>query len=402
MKKNNMKPGVLDLFSGPGGLSLGFMMEGFDIVYSNDIDRYAVSTISANHKKISKALKRPHYHVAEAKDIKNLQPNEVEKIFEEREFYVHGIIGGPPCKGFSMANMQSRFLENPNNMLFKEYIKFVEGLKPDFFLFENVVGFLSMGKGKIKEMAIKILRELNGYNVECSILNSSEYGVPQTRKRVIIIGHKHLDAKQLFPMPNIDNNPITVGEAMADLPEIKSGERRKTQYYPKSKTPSNYAKKMRQTPEFNIASKKVLNHITTNNSSKVLERYKHIPQGGNWKDIPDKLLKDYKDKKRCHSSIYKRLDENQPSITVSNFRKSMFIHPTQNRGISVREAARLQSFPDWYEFIGPINSQQQQVADAVPPLMARAIAKKIKQELKNNVYEHMDDSKKQKAPYIYS
>ena len=234
-----------------------------------------------------------------------------------------------------------------------------------------------MGKGKIKDQILKILRDVNGYNVEYNILDSSDFNVPQTRKRVILIGHKKVDAKYLLPK-KAKTNVITVKDAISDLPEIESGANEPILQYPERKNISNYAQCLRKSSELNIESRMVLNHITTKNSPLVLNRYKHIPQGGNWRNIPDRLMKNYCNKNRCHSSVYLRLREDMPSVTLSNIRKNMFIHPTQDRGLSVREAARLQSFPDWYEFTGSINSQQQQVADAVPPNLARAIARQIK------------------------
>jgi DNA (cytosine-5)-methyltransferase 1 len=120
-----------------------------------------------------------------------------------------------------------------------------------------------------------------------------------------------------------------------------------------------------------------LNHLVTRNSELVIERYKYIPQGGNWEHIPEHLMKNYKDKSRCHTGIYRRLDNNKPSVVIGNYRKNMLIHPTQNRGLSVREAARLQSFPDSFVFKGSIGFQQQQVGNAVPPLLAKALFSSI-------------------------
>lgn len=380
------KNGVLDIFCGPGGLSLGFALAGFDIVHSIDVNAEALSTLAANHAKIHEAKNENNYHFAEEKDIKKVEADEILKLFEEKNFRVHGIIGGPPCRGFSSANTKTRNPDNPYNSLYKDYIRLVDALRPDFFMFENVIGLCSMRKGQIIKDIEEKLHEESGYLVEKRILDASNYGVPQTRKRVIIIGIKpgklkpEFNGKIVFPEKTVDKI-VTVKDALFDLPEAEPGCLQDAYEYPEKEYLSSYAKLMRETPLLSLKSSGVLNHSITQNSEKVLERYKHIKQGENWASIPDNLLGNYKDKNRCHSGIYRRLKEDEPSPTVNNVRKSMFIHPRQNRGLSVREAARLQSFPDWYEFKGSRDSQYQQVADAVPPLMAKAIAEQIKRML---------------------
>ncbi|MFW5895302.1 MAG: DNA cytosine methyltransferase, partial [archaeon] len=216
---------------------------------------------------------------------------------------------------------------------------------------------------------IQIAEDL-GYNVEWDIVNSKNYEVPQKRKRVIFIGSK---SKIEGAFENDKNKTVTVRKAINDLPKVKNGNRKDILEYSKNKNLSEYQKSMR-----NNGSSKVSNNKVTKNGELVRKRYKHIPPGGNWENIPDRLMKNYEDPSRCHSGIYHRLRWDEPSIVISNFRKNMLIHPEENRGLSVREAARLQSFPDNYIFKGPISSQQQQVANAVPPILAREIGKKIK------------------------
>jgi DNA (cytosine-5)-methyltransferase 1 len=381
-----MKNGVLDIFCGAGGLSLGFLFEGFDIVYSSDNNLRAIETIAFNHKKIHSSRGEENYHYTETEDINNLNARKVRKIFRDRGYRVQGIIGGPPCQGFSIANKKTRTIDNPNNSLFRQYLRLIEDLNPDFIVFENVVGFLSMANGKLKEEILTTLDE-SGYIADSNVLSASWYGVPQIRQRVFIIGVKRNKLKKeykkkiVFPSKTSDR-PVTVNEAFSGLPKIGMGEKRETQKYLDLRSISRYVKSLRFSPEFNMISKKVFNHVTTQNNELVQERYKHIKQGENWQNLPDYLMDNYKDKTRCHSYIYRRLEENKPSITVSDFRKCMFIHPTEDRGLSVREAARLQSFPDWYEVKGELMYKQQQVACAVPPLMAQAIAKEVKSMLK--------------------
>ena len=380
------KDGILDIFCGPGGLSLGFALAEFDIVYSMDINPDALDTIRSNHAKIHKAKGEGNYHCAEAKDIRAVESDEILQAFKAKNFRIQGIIGGPPCRGFSSANTKTRNPENPYNSLYKDYIRLVKGLQPDFFMFENVIGLLSMAKGEIIEDIKRKLGGELGYIMDMAVLDASDYGVPQTRKRVIIIGVKpeklkpEYNGKIKFPEKTVDE-AVTVQEALFDLPAAESGCLQDVYEYPETEHLSSYACQMRKTPLFGIASSQVLNHNITRSTDIVLERYKHIKQGENWESIPDHLLKNYKDKNRCHSGIYRRLKEDEPSLTINNVRKSMFIHPRQHRGLSVREAARLQSFPDWYEFKGVRDSQYQQVADAVPPLMAKAIAEQIRKML---------------------
>jgi DNA (cytosine-5)-methyltransferase 1 len=163
---------------------------------------------------------------------------------------------------------------------------------------------------------------------------------------------------------------VTVHEAISDLPDLPNGASINRMSY-KCDAKSNYARLMRGSLQQSS------NHLVTKNAPHIIERYKHIPQGGNWADIPPQLMSNYADCSRCHTGIYRRLREDAPSIVIGNYRKNMLIHPTQNRGLSVREAARLQSFPDWYEFKGSIGFQQQQVGNAVPPLLAEAVFRTI-------------------------
>ena len=382
----DLKNGILDIFCGAGGLSLGFLFEGFDIVYSSDNNSRAIDTIKTNHNKIHMLKGEQDHHYSEVEDINNLDARKVRKIFKDRGYRVQGIIGGPPCQGFSQANRQTRTIDNPNNSLFEQYLRLINDLNPDFIVFENVVGFASLANGDFKKSVLDTLEKLN-FIEGWKILDAQWYGVPQIRRRVIIIGIKRSKIKTeykkkiVFPEKNKVSVP-TVKNAFSGLPSIKMGETREIQSYQKPSLMSNYAKSLQSSPELNIFSENVYNHITTLSNDLVLKRYKYLKPGQNWANLPEDLINNYDDKSRCHSYIYKRLEDDKPSITVSNFRKCMFIHPREDRGLSVREAARLQSFPDWYEFKGELSYQQQQVACAVPPLMARSIAQQIKKMLK--------------------
>jgi DNA (cytosine-5)-methyltransferase 1 len=173
-----------------------------------------------------------------------------------------------------------------------------------------------------------------------------------------------------------ESKKVTVREAIDDLPILINGNSIDELEYPASSKLSTYQKKMRAKRKKNI-----FNNLVTKNNSLVIKRYSKIPPGGNWKNIPPELMQNYKNINNCHSGIYHRLTWDKPSIVISNYRKNMLIHPDQNRGLSVREAARIQSFPDKYIFYGPLESQQQQVANAVPPLLAEKIGYNIIKKL---------------------
>jgi len=393
--KKQLKDGILDIFCGPGGLSLGFMQAGFDIVMSIDNNAAAIETIEYNHRSVHEKNGWLDYYIAMQRDLRdNSLSSEIEEHFKSRGYRVHGIIGGPPCKGFSVSNSLTRNMDNPHNQLFQNFIHLVKTLKPDFFVFENVPQIVTMADGKVIN---EIMNELNGklgYIIGKKFLNAADYGVPQFRKRVIIQGFKrgvlepeYYENDRLidtaFPTPLPNNSLVTVKEAIFDLPEIGNGFSYGDLGYG-DKFVSDYAKMMKRTSELNMESYAVLNHWNSKNSDKIIERYKCISQGGNWSEIDPKLLDNYRDHTRCHSGIYKRFNESEPCCALNNIRKSMYIHPTQDRSLSVREAARLQSFPDWYEFKGTLHDMQQMVADAVPPLMAKAIAENLKEILSSS------------------
>jgi DNA (cytosine-5)-methyltransferase 1 len=257
---------------------------------------------------------------------------------------------------------------NKKNYLFLEFVRFVKEINPTWFVFENVSGITNMNGGETKEY-IRSKFEALGYKVKWDVLWASDYGVPQSRNRFFMVGNRlGID----FEFPQKFDYKVTVEEAIGDLPSLKNGDmiNEGTYKLPLTKA-SKYAVMMRN------GSKKPRQNFVSKNNDLVIERYKHIKQGENWRAIPDELMQNYADKKRCHSGIYKRLVADKPSVVISNYRKSMLIHPFENRGISVREAARLQSFPDTFIFEGPISHIQQQIGNAVPPLLAKAVFEKI-------------------------
>lgn len=385
MSREN-QPTVVDLFSGPGGLSTGFSNAGFRIVGAVDKSEPAVETYSYNHD-----------HEPLSRDVREMDVDELTEQVTKQGANPDGVdvvIGGPPCKGFSTANMQTRSPDNPKNDLFMHFLRLVRGLDPRVAVMENVPGLLSMGReeGAVKNVIQNELRDL-GFTVRHRVLNAERYGVPQARSRVFFIGVKegtppfptpsHTDGGKQKTLTNAvdDLEPVvTVGDALLDLPELPAGGGGAEVMEYDAKPHSEYAEEMRANVDDTL-----YNHKTTVNREKTQKRFEHIPQGGNWEDIPAELMDDYTDRSRTHGHIYYRLEEDEPALTVANFRKSMMVHPTQDRLLSVREAARLQSFPDDYRFVSSrISDRQQMVGDAVPVKLAEAIA--------SEVYEHLAET----------
>ena len=240
-------------------------------------------------------------------------------------------------------------------------------VRPDWIVFENVKGLIETESGFFLEAVLDGFKKL-GYTTSHFVLNSADFGVPQKRNRLFIVGSLHgIEIDK--PKPTTIEH-ITVREAISDLPELDNGDATDIKAYPKA-AQTAYAKSMRGTLQ------QCSNNVVTNNAPHIIERYAHIPQGGNWVDIPKRLMQNYTDVTRCHTGIYRRLKEDEPSVVIGNFRKNMLVHPWKNRGLSVREAARLQSIPDEFRFTGSIGFQQQQVGNLVPPLLAKAIFAQI-------------------------
>lgn len=348
---------AVDIFSGAGGLSIGACMAGITPVMAVEYDIHAANTYKRNHPDIA-------HNVLQA-DIKTVKPL---KHTVKHPFI---LFGGPPCQGFSIANTKTRNIDNPNNWMFKEYLRFINDLEPEWFLFENVVGFRSFGKGKFAEEVEEELQNL-GYETNSSILNAADFGVPQKRSRFFIVGHKKSKGGIKFDFDKLEKqNHISVEDALHDLPSLHNGEKLDSSAY-KSPSKSNFVKLMRG------KKKNVSQNFVTENKPHIIERYKVIAQGENWEAAKKKgLLDSYSSTKHTHSGIYKRLEADKPSVTIANYRKSMLIHPYEHRGLSLREAARLQSFPDDFIFEGSLSFQQQQVGNAVPPLLAKAIFEQI-------------------------
>ena len=340
----------IDLFCGAGGLSLGAQWSGISVKVAVDVDTHAAGTYHENHTGVDMLTS----NIRLIKDLKiGARSNSEDTV----------VFGGPPCQGFSTSNQRTRTKENPLNWLFTHYLRIVKEVSPSWVVFENVKGILETEGGFFLNSVKRELADC-GYTVSEWLLNAADFGVPQRRWRLFVVGSSK-GKKVAKPTPTV-TKAVTVAEAILDLPVLRNGASTDVLPY-RNEPPSEYAKRMRG------ALKECGSHLVTRNNATILKRYGHIPKGGNWESIPRRLLANYSDACQCHTGIYRRLKLNEPSVVIGNFRKNMLIHPTQNRGLSVREAARLQSIPDSFRFVGSIGFQQQQVGNAVPPLMAKAV-----------------------------
>ncbi len=342
----------IDLFCGAGGMTLGARLAGIDVVAAVENDPHAAGTYRRNNRGVA----------VFAEDVRKYA-----NLPQTRSTDVKVLFGGAPCQGFSTSNQRNRSATNENNWLFTEFLRVADLWEPDWIVFENVKGIAETEKGVFLQGILAATAERE-YKTVHAFLQALDFGVPQRRTRLFVIGSRRgIEAE--MPKPNGAVAP-TVWQAISDLPELENAAAACRLPY-RCMPESDYQKAMRRQRTT------CANNLVSSNFDYVLERYRHIPQGGNWEDIPDRLMRNYADKTNCHTGIYHRLREDQPSVVIGNFRKNMLIHPRQDRGLSVREAARLQSFSDGYVFEGSIGFQQQQVGNAVPPLLAKAVFKAV-------------------------
>lgn len=379
----------IDLFAGAGGLSCGLEMAGFQAILANElVDQYA-ETYRKNNPDVPLIIG----------DVRKVCELDLKQKLNLKIGELDLLAGGPPCQGFSV-NAPVRTLDDERNHLFKDFLRVAAVLQPKAILIENVTGIIQLGKGTVVEQIYNVLQSL-GYSVAHRILFAGHYGVPQMRFRTIFIGIRQSNKAINFPQPTHNASAVanfagskelcfnimplfasrlkqhtTVWDAISDLPPIESGSRNEMLDY--AKDPQNeYQSNLRRN------SYKVWNHSCANLGKLNLERLKYIPQGGSWRDIPyDLLPAGMKRARRSdHTKRYGRLHPDTLCSTVltkCDPHWGSFFHPTQDRVISVREAARIQSFPDHYKFTGSITQQYEQVGNAVPPLMAKAIGESIK------------------------
>lgn len=365
----------IDLFSGCGGLTKGLEMLGVRSILASDIDENAAKTFMRNFPKTPFLCK----------DITEIEKEECDVLLEGKMPDI--IVGGPPCQGFSLANKRrNKVADDPRNKLFYSFVKFIQWYSPKAFVMENVKGLLSMQNGNVIKTICEEFSNAGtyGYNVQYRVLRASNYGVPQHRERVILIGiRKDLNITPKHPAPYELDHQITVDEAVMDLPQIESGQGLEEMNYVCE--PQNEFQRTMRTN-----SSKVYNHIAMHHTPRLIERFKAIKQGQNLLDVWEthgavKRGAPTEKSNTKFSQNNQRLFGNQPAPTIAASFQSNFIHPYLNRNFTAREGARLQSFPDDFIFEGMRTkmswekglSQYQQIGNAVPVLLAKAIGETL-------------------------
>ncbi|HUZ52465.1 MAG TPA: DNA cytosine methyltransferase [Streptosporangiaceae bacterium] len=394
---------VVELFAGAGGMGLGFLLacrERYRLVYAGEVDPICVQTLRDSHAALNKTL-NDRCSTPALVDPVDLRSKEVLEDAERAAGAWGGadvLIGGPPCQGFSNANRNSWHSSNPHNHLIGVFLDYVVRLAPRVFLLENVQGIHWTRSSGAPEARSSVLDHIKtrmaaaGYEVFVQLLDAVWYGVPQYRSRFFVLGiHRDLGYKaddfgSWGPFPKPSHGPgasqpyVTVRDAIGDLPAIGNGHAAERMPYVEPTAAAQGATNYRAFLRAGAERGALTDHVTSRHADYVIERYRNIPPGGNWQSIADSLT-NYADVNRTHSNIYRRLLWDEPSITIGHYRKSMLVHPLQHRGLSLREAARLQSFPDWFRFAGSptgdsggLVHKQQQLANAVCPLVTKAIA----------------------------
>ena len=356
---------VIDLFCGVGGLSYGFAHDdNFEIVAANEILPNMAKAYSLNHPAVKVYIE----------DIKNFGAEKIEKNLNIKASEIDIIVGGPPCQAYSTVG--KRLIDDPRGKLFQEYYRVLKEFNPKLFLFENVKGLLSMQGGELLKTIIPLFESL-GYKVQYKLLNAADFGAPQIRKRVIIIGSKlknnfqypsqtHYGAEQAPNLFRSELKPhLTLEEAIGDLSFIKSGEER----FEYASEPQNEFQKMMRIN----APEKLMDHNSPNNNEKLVKIMELLPDGGTPKDLPKELRPT-----SGFKNTYCRLWWNRPSTTItrnlSTPSSSRCIHPKAPRPLTTREGARIQCLPDSYQFFGSRSDRNLQIGNAVPTVLSSALA----------------------------
>ena len=355
----------VDLFSGAGGLSRGFYDAGYDVVLGVDFDEAALKTFKENHGK------------AEAMKLDLFDHDNIDVIInylKDRDIKLDVLVGGPPCQGFSIAG--PRDMNDKRNSLYLAMVKLADRLKPQAVVLENVPGMLQTNGGIGAKRIIQDFKEI-GYNMTPKLLYEPDYGIPQIRKRVFFVGLRDSDSIFEFPEATIDKDHyVTCEQAIGDLPSLQTEDGEivygdEIQNYV-SNPQSDYQKKMRKNSD------KVYNHIGSIPIEKTKKMISLVPEGKNYKALPEEYQGIYK----YHEALT-RYHSKKPSNTINTGHRSHF-HYKWNRIPTVRESARLQSFPDDFIFYGNKSQQYRQVGNAVPPMLGQVVANQLKQYLKRN------------------
>jgi DNA (cytosine-5)-methyltransferase 1 len=333
---------IIDLFCGIGGLSLGFEQSGFEVLYAVDMWEDAVKTYNHNRQE----------DVAHVMSVEDFNNDVLPALAASNE--ITGIIGGPPCQGFSTVG--KREVDDPRNKMYLEFYKAVKLANPDFFVIENVKGMLTLNKGAfVKDLLERFGENGLGYTISYKLLNAADYGVPQNRYRVFYVGIKN--KKFEFPVPY--DYQLTAKDGISDLLHSDN------EHYG-SEPQNEYQKLLRGTQ------KKPLNQDYTAHTEKTVSIISQIPDGGNIRSLPKEFWE-----VRKYNKAFERMSSLRPSNTIDTGHRNYF-HYAEPRIPTLRESARIQSFPDNFEVLGTRGSQYKQVGNAVPPMLAKVIAEKIK------------------------
>ncbi|TXL12584.1 DNA (cytosine-5-)-methyltransferase [Methylococcaceae bacterium HT4] len=370
----NQPLGVLDLFAGAGGFSTGFKKANYIIASAIELDSEIAETYKKNHPETT-------LHNV---DIRELPTKVVKEDFKNKSISCDIIIGGPPCQGFSMSgnrirkNYEGKFDER--NELFMEFFRFVRDLKPSCFIIENVEGILNYNNGQVKKEIYGLFESI-GYKLDSKVLLSADYGVPQLRKRAFFFGtNKNIDPNELIPEPSHSpKNYVSIWEAISDLPSIESGEGSDLLIKENHTKYTDYQLKLGAQYQYII-----YNHKASIHSPETIAKLKLINNGKRQSDLPEHMQT-----KSVHSGSWGRMEKNKPAYTLTTRINTpsvgRIIHPKNHRTITPREAARIQSFPDDFVFLGGITTIGKQIGNAVSPLLAEMIALNIQEKVMGRI-----------------
>lgn len=368
-KENNKlsdsdKLNVVDLFSGAGGLSRGFMDAGFNVILGIDFDDAALKTFKANHGD-AEVMKIDLFNHDNLKQI--------TKYLDEKNVKIDVLVGGPPCQGYSLAGPRNE--QDDRNTLYEAMVKFANLVKPKVVVLENVPGLLTLFEGKGAQRIVDDFSDL-GYVMKKKVLYAPEYGVPQIRKRVFFVGVSPEYGEFEYPTPFLDKDYfITCEDAISDLPSLEHEVGSDEAEYEMSPQ-TMYQEIMRSN------SIKLYNHLGTRHEEKTVHLISMVPEGKNYKALPSPYNTMFK-----YNEALTRYHSKKPSLTINTGHRSHF-HYKWNRIPTVRESARLQSFPDDFIFYGNKSQQYRQVGNAVPPLLGKAVALQIKKLLTARELQH--------------
>lgn len=396
------RPTAVDLFSGAGGLTLGLINAGFKVVCCGDSDDACRSTHGRNFPGV------PFIPT----DITRVSGADILRESKLRMGELDLLVGGPPCQGFSIIGQ--RQVWDPRNGLFREFLRIASELSPKCVVIENVPGLATLDKGVVLEAIGEKFAEA-GYNVDCAELLAAQYGVPQMRWRVFFIGWRFDQSKRGgFPTPThgiagigdlVPNRTIrpehtkgfvTIRDAIGDLPPINAGE--VGEQYVRAPE-GEYQLAMREG-----ARGRVFNHYAARLSDQNMARLRVIKPGEDWRCLPHELLPAGMQRalRKDHTRRFRRMTWSGIARSIiTRFRdpkSGEYIHPNQHRTISIREAARIQSFPDWFVFEGSYSQQYEQVGNAVPPLLARAVATELHAMLKQSAVVRLPVKSRYRIP----